>query len=294
MVVEGPPALAPRWQVAGPTAAGTTSRRLARPAAGGGSSTGVTPRPSARRTRRASPSTGSFRTASADAAAASSFVWSGDMVGQGWGINPDLRRDAASSRRCARRSPTSSSTAATPSTPTARSRDDRHAARRHASWTQRRHRPRSPRSPRRSTSTAASYPYNLLDENVPRVQRRGAAGLPVGRPRGPQQLVPRRRSSTDAALHREARRRSSPARAPAPSSSTPRCGRHSPATPSASTADLVRPAPRRVRARHAHATAAPNSAEPPDAPGRTPRILGAAAARVAQARAWPARARPGR
>ncbi len=49
------------------------------------------------------------------------FLWSGDMVGQGWGINPDLG-GIGSSNGCARCGPTSSSTPATRSTPTARSR----------------------------------------------------------------------------------------------------------------------------------------------------------------------------
>ena len=41
------------------------------------------------------------------------------------------------------------------------------------------------------------FPYNLLDENLRAVRRRGPADRPVGRPRDPQQLVPRVRSLTD-------------------------------------------------------------------------------------------------
>lgn len=45
------------------------------------------------------------------------FVWSGDLAGQGWGINPSSAA-TGSSARCAGTTPTSSSAVATPCTPT--------------------------------------------------------------------------------------------------------------------------------------------------------------------------------
>ena len=120
------------------------------------------------------------------------FVWSGDTVGQGWGINPDfggmthLPDDAAVG-------PTSSSTRATRSMPTGRS------------WPRRRRRRRIWRGRTASLAQpvteakakvggdAGRVPRQLRlqpDGRAPaRVQRRGADAGPVGRPRGHQQLV---------------------------------------------------------------------------------------------------------
>ena len=139
-----------------------------------------------------------------------SFVWSGDCAGQGWGINPDcggmrgLRGDAR------QRSPTSSSAAATPSTPTARSRP------RSSCPTARVWRNIITAEKSKVAETLAefrgNFRYNLLDENVRRFNAQVPVDRPVGRPRGAQQLVSRARSSTTAdAVHGEDASTSSPA-----------------------------------------------------------------------------------
>ena len=104
---------------------------------------------------RSEPVVGSFRTAPLGRADVS-FVWSGDLAGQGWGINPDLggyRIFAA----MAALEPDFFLCSGDTSTPTARSTVDRAAARRRARGATSSPRRRR-RSPRRSTSSAASSP----------------------------------------------------------------------------------------------------------------------------------------
>ena len=100
-----------------------------------------------------------------------------------------------------------------------------------------------------------NYKYNLLDENVLRVQRRGADLRAVGRPRGHQQLVAGRAARpapSTCARNTSTRTRWRWRRAPrAPSTNTCRCASsHRRARPRLSQ-DLLRPAARRVHARHA-------------------------------------------
>ena len=70
----------------------------------------------------ASRSTGRFRTPPAGAPRDVTFAWSADTVGQGWGIDPELRRHAHVRDDARASTRTSSSTSATRSTPTSRSR----------------------------------------------------------------------------------------------------------------------------------------------------------------------------
>ena len=67
------------------------------------------------------PVQGRFRTAPASRRDLR-FLWSGDTAGQGWGINRDLGGMPHLRGHAPRPTPTSSSIAATPSTPTGRSR----------------------------------------------------------------------------------------------------------------------------------------------------------------------------
>ena len=98
-----------------------------------------------------------------------SFLWSGDLAGQGWGINPDAGGIASSAHGRARRRTSSSISGdivyadmpLAPSVALADGGRGRTSSRR-----------RRRRSPRRSTSTAASYAYNLHGRGVPRVRGR--------------------------------------------------------------------------------------------------------------------------
>ncbi len=69
--------------------------------------------------RGGEPVTGTFRTTSPRRRDVR-FTWSGDIAGQGWGINPE-RGVTGSSTRWRRWTRTSSCAAGTPSTPTTRS-----------------------------------------------------------------------------------------------------------------------------------------------------------------------------
>ena len=129
-----------------------------------------------------------------------SFVWSADLAGQGWGINPDfggypdLRGHGARSIR------TSSCAAATRSTPTGRCRrdvtlpDGRVVAQpRDAGEVEgRRDAGRVPRQLRLQPARRQCAPFAA----------RGAAGHPVGRPRGRATTGTRARSSTTRATPR--------------------------------------------------------------------------------------------
>ena len=174
------------------------------------------------------------------------FVWTGDIVGQGWGINPDFGGMRDLPARCGRRAPTSSCAAATPSTPTGRCAETVTLPDGRV-W-------RNLVTPEKSkvAETLAEYrgqfAYNLLDDEPAGVRRRGAADQPVGRPRGRQQLVPRRdprptpatpRSASTCSPRGPGRRSTSGCRSPRADGPVYR-------------QDLVRAAAGRVRARHAH------------------------------------------
>ena len=199
----------------------------------------------------------------------------------------DLRGDA---RSC---SPTSSSTAATPSTPTARScpRSSWPTAASGATSSPR----RRARSPRRWTSSAAATATTCSTSNVRALQRRGAADLAVGRPRGHQQLVGRQGpvAPTRATPRRTCRCWSRAARAR--SSSTRRCaGTRSEEEERVYRQHPLRAAARRVRARHAQLPR-PQHAQPAGA-GRRRHRRSSAPQQLEwlKRRADEQRARPGR
>ncbi len=159
--------------------------------------------------RTGEPVTGTFRTASARRRDGVRFVWSGDLAGQGWGINPDLGGyriyDAMAALDpdfflCSG----DNIYADGPLTETVALPDGR-------TW-----RNITTEEKSKVAETLAefrgNFRYNLLDENLRALQRPGPVHHPVGRPRGHQQLVPGRDPRRHP-LHREERRR---ARLPRP------------------------------------------------------------------------------
>ena len=134
------------------------------------------------------------------------FLWSGDTAGQGWGINPDVRRHEDLRGDAADRSRISSSTPATPSTPTA-PMVEQPATPDGSIWVNAflDAVPEKLKVAETQHEFHRNYLYNRYDENVQALQRRGAAGLAMGRPRGGEQLVGQQGSVGRSALHREAR-----------------------------------------------------------------------------------------
>jgi alkaline phosphatase D len=108
------------------------------------------------------PMVGRFRTAPRDLRSIS-FVWSGDTAGQGWGID-ERAAACARMRPCSAPAPISSSTAATPSTPTVRSLPSR-KCRTGEIWKnvvlEEKAKPAETLAEFRG-----NYKYNLLDKNV--------------------------------------------------------------------------------------------------------------------------------
>ena len=139
-----------------------------------------------------------------------------------------------------------------------------------------------------STSTAGSSPTTCSTCTYRSVHRRGADDRAVGRPRGHQQLVPRRDPGRPR-LHRAARRRPGRARLRRRSTSGCRSTRAGPIDGRVYRSSL-RPAARRVRARHAQPYAATTGASP----GRPRCDARRGPGALARRRARPPRARRGR
>jgi alkaline phosphatase D len=115
------------------------------------------------------PAIGRFRTAPGDRRDVS-FVWGGDVAGQGWGINPD-DGGMFTFATCASTGRISCCIRATASMPMA-SFPPRLSWLTEKSGKTSRFR-KKPRSPRRSMNSAA-HKYNFLDDNVRAFQRRSA------------------------------------------------------------------------------------------------------------------------
>ena len=119
-----------------------------------------------------------------------SFAWSGDLAGQGWGINPDLGGYRIFSEIAALEPDFFLCSgdhvyADGPLTVTAPLPDGR-------TW---RNIVTEEKAKVAETldEFRGQYAYNLLDDNLRAFAAAGPADQPVGRPRGPQQLVPRAR-----------------------------------------------------------------------------------------------------
>ena len=205
------------------------------------------------RGRRGETQVASFATAS-DRRTATSFVWTGDSCGQGWGINPDLG-GLVGYRRMLETRPDfflhSGDTiyADGPIAETVVEPDGQVWRNVVAEGVE--------KVAESLDEYRGRHRYTHLDDNFRGARRRRADRRPVGRPRDPQQLVSRA-GHRRRPLHREARRR---ARAPGPPglAGVP-ADRRPPRAPAAatgsrrpgSTARSSAAAPRRLLPRHAH------------------------------------------
>ena len=220
------------------------------------------------------------------------FVWGGDTAGQGWGINPAFGGmkiyEAMRQRQPRLLHPQRRHHLRRRPDPRSRS-----PPRTGSLWTQHRH-ARGEQGRRDAGRVPRPLPLQPARRERAPLQRRSAADLAVGRPRGHQQLVRRARTCrpTRATPRRTCRCWRRAARAP--SSTTRRCARSTRASRSASTASFsLRPAARRVRDRHAQLPR-PEHRQPAAGARRRHGLPRPRAARVAQARPGRARARCGR
>ena len=214
------------------------------------------------------------------------FVWSGDLAGQGWGINPDLGgyRIFEAMRRCDPDFFLCSGDNIYADGPIAETGDAARTAGSGATSPPRRRR----RSPRRWPSSAASSATTCWTTTCARSTRRCRRSS-SGTTTRCATTGTRARSSTTPGTPRSASTCSPRARSAGVLRVLPDLDRRASAETAGSTGGHLRPAARRVRAGHAHATATPT--RPDDQTDDAQGILGRRAAALAQARAGRARAR---